>query len=65
MQGLFTTFIETFTVVIKIITGSTLFFMALAKHIECQGARAISRILFSEYDLRNSLAKPSTVQNLA
>jgi len=65
VQGLFTTFIETFTVVITIITGSTLFSMALAKHIECEGGRAIRRILFSEYDLRKSLKKPCTVQNLA
>ena len=39
--------------------------MALAKHIECEGGRAIRRILFSEYDLRKSLKKPCTVQNLA
>jgi hypothetical protein len=39
--------------------------MALAKHIECQGRRAISRIIFSEYDLRKSLTKPCIVQNLA
>jgi len=52
VQGLFATFTETFTVVVTIITRSTLFSMAPAKHIECQGGRAISRILFSEYDLR-------------
>lgn len=62
MQGLFTKFIETFTVVI---TGSTLFSVALVKHIECQGGRAISRTIFSEYDLRKNLTKPCTVQNLA
>ena len=62
MQGFFTKFIEKFTVVL---TRSTLFSMALAKHIECQGGRAISTIIFSEYDRRNSLTKPCTVQNLA
>jgi hypothetical protein len=53
------------TITITITTGNTLFSMALAKHIECEGGRAISRILFSEYDLRKSLTKPCTIQNLA
>lgn len=39
--------------------------MALAKHIECRGGRAIGRNLFSEYEMRKSVTKPCTIQNLA